>query len=45
MPNNSNDWPFVVLVLGVLAFVGALTVAGYPQALWGLFVLLVLFFL
>lgn len=45
MRNDSGDWPFVVLVLGILAFVGAMTVAGYPQALWGLFILLLVFFL
>mgnify|MGYP000712719281 CR=1 FL=1 len=45
MSNRNSDWPLVVLVLGILAFVGAMTIAGYPQAMWGLFVLLVIFFL
>jgi hypothetical protein len=42
---NNGDWPFVVLVLGILGFVATMVALGYPQALWALIILLVLFFL
>ncbi len=45
MSDRKSDWPLVVLILGVLTFVGTLVALGHPEALWGLFMLLAIFLL